>query len=166
MRYEPHEYQKFTAEYIEAHPVSAIFLDCGLGKTSITLTAVSNLMFDSFEIHRVLVVAPIRVASYSWPAEIEKWDHLEGLKYSVAVGTAAERLAEIWGDMSVTVEVAAENLRAFFYSMELALAVHLARVFKPVMVRRYQHTKKKRTRKKYEKRILAWFGEVWGKCSD
>ena len=95
MRYSPHEYQKFTAEYIEAHPVSAIFLDCGLGKTSITLTAVNDLMFDRFEIHRVLVVAPIRVASYSWPAEIEKWDHLEGLKYSVAVGTAAERLAAL-----------------------------------------------------------------------
>ena len=95
MRYEPHEYQKFTAEYIEEHPVSAIFLDCGLGKTSITLTAVNDLMFDSFEIRRVLVVAPIRVASFSWPAEIEKWDHLKGLKYSVAVGTAAERLAAL-----------------------------------------------------------------------
>ena len=95
MRYSPHEYQKFTAEYIEEHPVSAIFLDCGLGKTSITLTAVNDLMFDSFEIHRVLVVAPIRVASFSWPAEIEKWDHLEGLRYSVAVGTAAERLAAL-----------------------------------------------------------------------
>lgn len=95
MRYSPHEYQRFTTEYIEAHPVSAIFLDCGLGKTSITLTAVNDLMFDSFEIHRVLVVAPIRVASYSWPAEIEKWDHLVGLKYSVAVGTAAERLAAL-----------------------------------------------------------------------
>lgn len=95
MRYEPHEYQKFTAGYIEAHPVSAIFLDCGLGKTSITLTAVNDLMFDSFEIHRVLVIAPIRVASFSWPAEIEKWDHLAGMKYSVAVGTAAERLAAL-----------------------------------------------------------------------
>ncbi|MCX4324421.1 MAG: DEAD/DEAH box helicase [Lachnospiraceae bacterium] len=95
MRYSPHEYQRFTTEYIEAHPVSAIFLDCGLGKTSITLTAVNDLMFDSFEIHRVLVVVPIRVASFSWPAEIEKWDHLVGLKYSVAVGTAAERLAAL-----------------------------------------------------------------------
>lgn len=95
MRYEPHEYQKFTAGYIEAHPVSAIFLDCGLGKTSITLTAVNDLMFDSFEIRRVLVIAPIRVASFSWPAEIEKWDHLKGIKYSVAVGTAAERLAAL-----------------------------------------------------------------------
>ena len=95
MRYEPHDYQKFTAGYIKAHPVSAIFLDCGLGKTSITLTAVNDLMFDSFEIRRVLVVAPIRVASFSWPAEIEKWDHLAGLRYSVAVGTAAERLAAL-----------------------------------------------------------------------
>lgn len=95
MRYEPHEYQKFTAGYIEAHPVSAIFLDCGLGKTSITLTAVNDLMFDSFEIRRVLVIAPIRVASFSWPAEIEKWDHLKGIKYSVVVGTAAERLAAL-----------------------------------------------------------------------
>lgn len=95
MRYEPHEYQRYAAEYIKAHPAAAVFLACGLGKTSITLTAVNDLMFDSFEIHRALVVAPIRVASFSWPAEIEKWDHLEGLKYSVAVGTAAERLAAL-----------------------------------------------------------------------
>ena len=92
MRYEPHDYQQYAISYIEAHPVAAVLLDMGLGKTSITLTALNDLLFNSFEIHRVLVVAPIRVASYSWPAEIEKWDHLEGLKYSVAVGTAAERL--------------------------------------------------------------------------
>ena len=95
MRYEPHEYQRYAAEYIKAHPAAAVFLACGLGKTSITLTAVNDLMFDSFEIHRALVVAPIRVVSFSWPAEIEKWDHLAGLKYSVAVGTAAERLAAL-----------------------------------------------------------------------
>ena len=95
MRYETHEYQRYAAEYIKAHPAAAVFLACGLGKTSITLTAVNDLMFDSFEIRKVLVVAPIRVASFSWPAEIEKWDHLKGLKYSVAVGTAAERLAAL-----------------------------------------------------------------------
>lgn len=78
----------------------------------------------------------------------------------------AERLAEIWGDMSVTVEVAAEGLRAFLYSMELAMAVHLAQILKPELVNCYRRTKKKRIRKKYEKRIMAWFGEVWGKCSD
>lgn len=95
MRYEPHEYQKFTAGYIEEHPVSAIFLDCGLGKTSITLTAINDLMFDSFKVHKVLVIAPVRVAAYSWPAEMEKWDHLKGMRYSVAVGTAAERLSAL-----------------------------------------------------------------------
>lgn len=52
-------------------------------------------MFDSFEIHKVLIIAPIRVASFSWPAEMEKWDHLEGMRYSVAVGTAAERIAAL-----------------------------------------------------------------------
>lgn len=95
MRYEPHEYQKYATEYIETHPVAAVLLDMGLGKTSITLTALNNLLFDSFEIRRTLVIAPIRVASFSWPAEIEKWDHLAGIRYSVAVGTAAERLAAL-----------------------------------------------------------------------
>ena len=52
-------------------------------------------MFDSFEVHKVLVIAPIRVASFSWPAEMEKWDHLKGMRYSVAVGTAAERLSAL-----------------------------------------------------------------------
>ena len=95
MRYEPHDYQQYAISYIEAHPVAAVLLDMGLGKTSITLTALNDLLFDRFEIRRVLVVAPIRVASFSWPAEIEKWDHLEGLRYSVAVGTVAERLAAL-----------------------------------------------------------------------
>ena len=82
--------------------------------------------------------------------------------YSAGGVSAAEWLAAIWGDMSVTVEVAAEGLRAFMYSMELGMAVHLARIFEPDLARRYIHTKKKRTRKKYEKRIMAWFREVLG----
>ena len=57
MRYEPHEYQKYAVDYIETHPAAAIFLDCGLGKTSITLTAIADLLFDSFEVHKVLVIA-------------------------------------------------------------------------------------------------------------
>ena len=63
----------------------------GLGKTSITLTAIRNLLFDSFDISRVLVIAPLRVARDTWPAEIRKWDHLRDLTCSVAVGTAQER---------------------------------------------------------------------------
>ena len=95
MKFIPHEYQRYAIEYIKTHPITAVFLDMGLGKTSITLTALNNLLFDSFDVHRVLIIAPIRVARETWPAEIEKWDHLRGLTYSVAVGTEAERKAAL-----------------------------------------------------------------------
>jgi SNF2 family DNA or RNA helicase len=91
MRYTAHEYQKFAQRFIEENPVSAVFLDCGLGKTVITLTAIQNLMHDSFEVQRVLVIAPLRVARNTWTSEIEKWDHLGDLKAEVAVGSAKER---------------------------------------------------------------------------
>jgi SNF2 family DNA or RNA helicase len=91
MRYEPHNYQVYATRYIEEHPISAVLLDMGLGKTSITLTALNNLLFDSFEAHHVLVIAPLRVARDTWTAEADKWDHLQSLICSVAVGTEAER---------------------------------------------------------------------------
>ena len=96
MKFVPHSYQKFAIEYIESHPIAFCWIWAWVeGKTGITLTAVNDLMFDSFEVHKVLVIAPIRVASFSWPAEMEKWDHLKGMRYSVAVGTAAERLSAL-----------------------------------------------------------------------
>ena len=85
MNFNPHDYQDYAIRYIEKHPVAAVLLDMGLGKTIISLTAVYNLLFDSFEVHRVLVVAPLRVARDTWPAEIQKWEHLRGLTYAVAV---------------------------------------------------------------------------------
>ena len=66
-----------------------------MSKTVITLTAVINLLFDSFESHRVLVIAPLRVARDTWPSEVEKWDHLKNLIISTAVGTEEERLAAL-----------------------------------------------------------------------
>ena len=101
MRYEPHEYQVYAAEYIKSHEVSAVLLECGLGKTAITLTAIDGLMFDSFDIRKVLVIAPVRVAKMSWPDEIEKWDHLHGLRYSVAAGTEAERIKALKADADI-----------------------------------------------------------------
>ena len=95
MRYEPHDYQKYATAYIEEHPYAAVLLDMGLGKTSITLTAIADLLFDSFEVHKVLVIAPLRVARDTWSAEIQKWDQLSHLIYSVAVGTEAERRAAL-----------------------------------------------------------------------
>ena len=95
MKYEPHNYQTFATHYIEEHPISAVLLDMGLGKTSITLTALNDLLFDSFEAHRILVIAPLRVARDTWTAEADKWDHLQSLICSVAVGTETERRAAL-----------------------------------------------------------------------
>lgn len=95
MKYAPHEYQKYAINYIKTHPFSAVLLDMGLGKTSITLTAIGDLLFDSFEVHRVLVIAPLRVARDTWSAELQKWDHLHSLNYSVVVGSEAERKAAL-----------------------------------------------------------------------
>ena len=91
MKYAPHDYQTYATRYIEQHPISAVLLDMGLGKTSITLTALNDLLFNSFEAHRVLVIAPLRVARETWPAEADKWDHLQNLICSVAIGTEQER---------------------------------------------------------------------------
>ena len=91
MKYAPHDYQTYATRYIEEHPISAVLLDMGLGKTSITLTALNDLLFDSFEAHRILVIGPLRVARDTWTAEADKWDHLQSLICSVAVGTETER---------------------------------------------------------------------------
>lgn len=95
MKYRPHEYQQYAIEYIETHPISAVLLDMGLGKTSITLTALQDLLFDRFEAHKVLIIAPLRVARNTWPAELQKWDHLQDLTISVVVGNAEERKAAL-----------------------------------------------------------------------
>ena len=95
MEYKPYDYQRYAAEYLISHPEAALFLDCGLGKTVITLTAIYELAFDYFEVGRILVVAPLRVARDTWPGEIEKWDHLKDLKYSVVIGTEKERRAAL-----------------------------------------------------------------------
>lgn len=95
MRYNAHDYQKYATKFILEHPVAAVFLEMGLGKSVITLTALFDLILDQFVIGKVLVIAPLRVARDTWPSEIQKWDHLKGLTYSVVVGTAAERKAAL-----------------------------------------------------------------------
>ena len=101
MKYSPHDYQTYAIRFIEEHQVAAILLDMGMGKSSITLSAIEDLMYERFEISRVLIIAPLRVARHTWPEEIEKGDHLKGLRYSVAVGTAAERLAALKADADI-----------------------------------------------------------------
>jgi len=101
MKYKPHNYQAFATNFILEHPVAAVFLDMGLGKSVITLSAIFDLCLDSFLVRKVLVIAPLRVARDTWPTEIEKWDHLNGLTYSVAVGSEIERKAALRQQVSV-----------------------------------------------------------------
>ena len=86
-----HGYQEYSVNFIIEHPVAAVLLDCGLGKTVTSLTAINDLMFDYFDIHRVLVICPLRVGNV-WANEIQHWEHLCLLQYSVAVGSESERL--------------------------------------------------------------------------
>lgn len=95
MKFSPHEYQRFAIDFILRNPVAALLLDMGLGKTVTTLTAINELLFNRFEVHKVLVVAPLRVARNTWSAEIDKWDHLQNLRYSIVVGTEQERKAAL-----------------------------------------------------------------------
>ena len=101
MRYVPHDYQRYATDFILAHPEAAVLLDMGLGKSVISLTAIWELCLNRFEIGRVLVIAPLRVARDTWPAEIQKWDHLRGLTYSLVVGTEKERRAALMRSASV-----------------------------------------------------------------
>ena len=91
MKYEPHNYQQFATDFILEHPISCLMLDMGLGKTVITLTALWQLALDSFEVSRILVIAPKRVAEVTWPKELSKWEHLSGLDATLVMGTQAER---------------------------------------------------------------------------
>ena len=101
MRYKPHDYQKYCVEFIKNNPIVAILLDMGMGKSSITLTAIEDLMHDSFEVSKVLIIAPLRVAKHTWSGEIEKWEHLKRLCYSIVVGTAAQRKKALKADADI-----------------------------------------------------------------
>ena len=102
MKYNPHKYQSYATDFIVNNPIAAIFLEMGLGKSVITLTAMKKL-FETETICKVLVIAPLRVARDTWPQEIRKWDHLKGMKYAVAVGTEAERKAAVLRNEPVTI---------------------------------------------------------------
>lgn len=110
MQYKPHDYQQYAIDYILEHPIAAVILGMGLGKTSITLTAIEQLMYDRFEVSKVLVVAPLRVARNTWSDEIHKWEHLKHLRYSIVLGTASDRKKALAADADIYV-INRENLQ-------------------------------------------------------
>lgn len=91
MKFNPHDYQRYATEKIIELPACGLFLAMGLGKTVSTLTAVNELIYDRFEVEKVLVIAPKRVAEDTWTSEAEKWDHLRNLTFSKVLGSAAQR---------------------------------------------------------------------------
>ena len=110
MIYNPHDYQKHATEFILTHPIAAVILEMGLGKTVCTLDAINQLMYDSFEVSRVLVIAPLRVAKVTWADEIKKWDNFSHLRYSIAVGSEKERLEALKADADIYI-INRENIQ-------------------------------------------------------
>lgn len=101
MKYTPHEYQQFCEDFLLDKPAAGLLLDMGLGKTVITLTTVARWMYDRFEINKVLVVAPLRVAEDTWTKESAKWDHLQGLRVVRVLGTEAQRIRALQTDADI-----------------------------------------------------------------
>nr|DAT13355.1 MAG TPA: Chromatin remodeling complex ATPase [Caudoviricetes sp.] len=92
MKFIPHDYQKRAIALTVEKPNIGLLLEMGLGKTVITMTAIQELMYDCFEVSRVLIIAPKRVAEDTWTREHEKWDHLKDLRISKVLGTEQQRI--------------------------------------------------------------------------
>lgn len=91
MEYKPHAYQTHSKDFILANPYCGLFLDMGLGKTVTTLTAINELIYDRFEVEKVLIIAPLRVAEHTWATEVAKWDHLSHLRIAKVLGKEKDR---------------------------------------------------------------------------
>ena len=149
MRYEPHDYQRYATDYILSHPIAAVLLQMGLGKTIITLTAIVDLLFDFFVIRKVLIIAPLRVAQMTWSDEIKKWDHLGILKYSIVVGTQAQRQKAMAADADIyitnreSVPWLCENYPEFFTG-DLMIIVDELSSFKNHQAKRFKALMKMR----------------------
>nr|DAD75588.1 MAG TPA: Chromatin remodeling complex ATPase [Siphoviridae sp. ctr0N4] len=92
MKFIPHDYQKRAIALTVEKPNIGLLLEMGLGKTVITMTAIQELMYDCFEVSRVLIIAPKRVAEDTWTREHEKWDHLKDLRISKVLGNEQQRI--------------------------------------------------------------------------
>lgn len=109
MKLKLHDYQEVTKDFIIKTPYAAVILDMGMGKTATTLSAINELMFDRYEVSKVLVIAPLRVANTVWSDEIEQWQELSHLRYSRIVGTPKQRQEALQKDADIYI-VNRENL--------------------------------------------------------
>jgi len=146
MEFKPHEYQKVATQKIINNKASGLFLQCGMGKTVSTLTAIQELIYNSFDVARVLIIAPLRVAESVWGDEIDKWDHLRNLKMSKVLGSAAARRKALKVDADVyiinreNVEWLVEELK-FSWKFDMVVVDELSS-FKSSKARRFRALKK------------------------
>ena len=105
-----HDYQDYCVEFVETHPEAMLILQMGLGKTIISLTAIWDMMFDSFDVHKTLVIAPLRVARDVWPEEKDLWTHTKDIQMSVIIGSCKERVRALQTDADVYV-INRENVK-------------------------------------------------------
>ena len=103
-------YQQYCVEFLKSHEQALLILEMGLGKTIITLTAILDLLFDRFEVSRVLVIGPLRVCSSVWPQEADLWSHTGFLTLSVAIGSAKERIAALHQNADICI-INRENVK-------------------------------------------------------
>lgn len=94
-QFHPHPYQQAGIEAILEKPGVALWMEMGLGKTVVTLTAIDQLLYDRLEIRRVLIIAPRKVAEATWQDEAAKWEHLRHLRLSTVLGSEKQRLAAL-----------------------------------------------------------------------
>ena len=109
-RKQMHEYQNYCVTFVEEHPEALLILQMGLGKTIISLTAIFDLMFDSFAVKKTLVIGPLRVARDVWPEEKDLWSHTRDLRMSVMIGGCKERVRALKADADIYV-INRENVK-------------------------------------------------------
>lgn len=103
MKYEPHRYQQYFTERILDTPFIAGWLEMGLGKTASTLDAINKLIYDRWQVRKVLVIAPKKVSEATWQDEAQKWDNFKHLRFATVLGTERQRLAELYRNADVYV---------------------------------------------------------------
>ncbi|MGL4516790.1 MAG: SNF2-related protein [Shewanella sp.] len=104
-----HEYQERCVQFIKDTPKCALWIDLGMGKSISSLTALSDLN-ASFDIHKALIIAPLRVANTTWHKELKAWAHTRHLTYSICTGSEKERRAALWADADVYI-INRENVK-------------------------------------------------------
>lgn len=158
MNFVPYSYQAHAIEAIMSHGSTGLFLDMGLGKTVITLTAISNLIALD-EIHNALVIAPLQTAQNTWPAELAKWDHLKDLTMSLIIGSAKERTAALRAEADVYV-INRENVQWLCDQYKTSLPFDMLVIdelssFKNPSAKRFKALRQKRP---YFKRVVGLTG--------